>query len=374
VDADGDRDSQTHTLRVGNDVGQKPTVNLYLLMDDSVSMQGSDPSTQAAAVKNRLEAQNRLAFIALQDAAQLAGYGYYTDANSPFYNFDDSSINNVLTNGAGQIASALGTYQLADDPADGILAGRVNVHVIKFGYLVEYSHAVFDPTSVDQGIAIAQQVLTVDTNDKLFGNSIVGNPDWQARGLPAPGPIDYYQDPALPASNLYAGTEMLGALQGFQHLLAAQERATNPSSDEYTLLVMTTDGRPERRYWWDNRPELGYGGTAVKLPTELGGDPILSSGLLYDSNGNVRYTPTAAGVDQWTITQKAMNASLNALAAKLDKPATQLVVNAVGMGDGSNARFPQIYNDLFTQRSFDNSASTWTYQWTGSGSLPSFLG
>ena len=374
VDADGDRDSQTHTLRVGNDVGQKPTVNLYLLMDDSVSMQGSDPSTQAAAVKNRLEAQNRLAFIALQDAAQLAGYGYYTDANSPFYNFDDSSINNVLTNGAGQIASALGAYQLADDPADGILAGRVNVHVIKFGYLVEYSHAVFDPTSVDQGIAIAQQVLTVDTNDKLFGNSIVGNPDWQARGLPAPGPIDYYQDPALPASNLYAGTEMLGALQGFQHLLAAQERATNPNSDEYTLLVMTTDGRPERRYWWDNRPELGYGGTAVKLPTELGGDPILSSGLLYDSNGNVRYTPTAAGVDQWTITQKAMNASLNALAAKLDKPATQLVVNAVGMGDGSNARFPQIYNDLFTQRSFDNSASTWTYQWTGSGSLPSFLG
>jgi hypothetical protein len=69
-----------------------------------------------------------------------------------------------------------------------------------------------------------------------------------------------------------------------------------------------------------------------------------------------------------------MNASLNALAAKLDNPATQLVVNAVGMGDGSNARFPQIYNDLFTQRSFDNSASTWTYQWTGSGSLPSFLG
>lgn len=374
VDADGDRDSQTHTLRVGSDGGQKPTVNLYLLMDDSISMQGSDPSTQAAAVKNRLEAQNRLAFIALQNAAQLAGYGYYTDANSPFYNFDDSSINNVLTNGAGQIASVLGTYQLADDPADGVLAGRVNVHVIKFGYLVEYSQAVFDPTSVDQGVVIAQQVLTLDTHDKLFGNSIVGNPDWQVRGLPAPGPIDYYQDPALPASNLYAGTEMLGALQGFQHLLAAQERATNPNSDEYTLLVMTTDGRPERRYWWDNRPELGYGGTAVKLPTELGGDPILASGLLYDSSGNVRYTPTAAGVDQWTITQKAMNASLNALAAKLARPATQLVVNAVGMGDGSNARFPQIYDDLFTQRSFDNSASTWTYQWTGSGSLPSFLG
>jgi hypothetical protein len=137
---------------------------------------------------------------------------------------------------------------------------------------------------------------------------------------------------------------------------------------------MTTDGRPERRYWWDNRPELGFAGTAINLPTELGGDPILSSGLLYDSNGNGRYTPTATGVDQWSLSQQAMNTSLNALAAKLDKPATQLVVNAIGMGDGSNARFPQIYNDLFTQRSFDNSASNWTYQWTGSGSLPSFLG
>ncbi len=374
VDADGDRDSQTHTLRVGTDVGQKPTVNVYLLMDDSVSMQGSDPSTVAASVKNRLEAQNRLAFIALQNAAQLAGYGYYTDANSPFYNFDDTSINNVLTNGTGQIASSLDSYQLADDPADGALAGRVNVHVIKFGYLVEYTHAEFDATSVDQGVKIAQDVLTVDTHDKIYGNSIIGNLDWQSRGLPTPGAIDYYQDPALPASNLYAGTEMLGALQGFQHLLAAQELATTPNSDEYTLVVMTTDGRPERRYWWDNRPELGFAGTAINLPTELGGDPILSSGLLYDSNGNGRYTPTATGVDQWSLSQQAMNTSLNALAAKLDKPATQLVVNAIGMGDGSNARFPQIYNDLFTQRSFDNSASNWTYQWTGSGSLPSFLG
>ena len=377
ADSDGDRDQQSHRLEVvpvGGEVDQNPTVNVYLLMDDSVSMQGSDPSTAAASVKNRVEAQNRLAFIALQNAAQLAGYGYYTDANSPFYNFDDTSINNVLTNGTGQIASSLDGYQLADDPADGALAGRVNVHVIKFGYLVEYTHAEFDPTSVDQGVKIAQDVLTVDTHDKIYGNSIIGNLDWQSRALPTPGAIDYYQGPGRPASNLYAGTEMLGALQGFQHLLAAQELATTPNSDEYTLVVMTTDGRPERRYWWDNRPELGFAGTAINLPTELGGDPILSSGLLYDSNGNVRYTPTATGVDQWSLSQQAMNTSLNALAAKLDKPATQLVVNAIGMGDGSNARFPQIYNDLFTQRSFDNSASNWTYQWTGSGSLPSFLG
>jgi hypothetical protein len=167
---------------------------------------------------------------------------------------------------------------------------------------------------------------------------------------------------------------MLGGLTGFKNLLQAQLAATAPGSEDTTLVAMITDGRPERRYWWDNRPERGSTGSAVPLPMALGGDPILSSGLLYDINGNARITPTAAGVDQWSLTQTAMNISLNDLAAKLHNPIDQLQVSAVGLGDGSGARFPQIYQDLFSNRTFDNSASNWTYQQSSSASLPPFLG
>jgi hypothetical protein len=69
-----------------------------------------------------------------------------------------------------------------------------------------------------------------------------------------------------------------------------------------------------------------------------------------------------------------MNNSLNDLSAKLQDPAQQLQVSAVGLGDGTGARFQQIYQDLFSNRTFDNSASNWTYQQSSSASLPPFLG
>ena len=376
-DVDGDLDSHLHRIEVADSptqVGQHPTVNLYLLLDNSTSMKGADPATAAASNQTRLETQNRSAFIALQQAAALAGYGYYTGSNSPFFNFDDSSINNVLLNSSDLIANSLASYQLADDPSDGILAGNINVHVIKYGYIVEYQKTEITPTSVDEGISIAQQVLLTKTPDQLYGNSIASNPNWFARGLPAPSELDYYQGPNTLASNLYAGTEILGALTGLNNLLQAQLQSTAPGSLDTTLIAMSTDGRPERRYWWDNRPERGSTGIAVALPAELGGDRILSSGLLYDQSGNSRVTPTAAGVDQWSLTQLAMNRSFDSLAAKLASPSDQLQVSALGTGDGSLARFPQIYDDLLGVQTFDNSKSTWEYQWSGSGSLPPFKG
>ncbi|WP_341901311.1 hypothetical protein [Synechococcus sp. UW140] len=376
-DVDGDLDSHLHRIEVADSptqVGQHPTVNLYLLLDNSTSMKGADPATAAASNQTRLETQNRSAFIALQQAAALAGYGYYTGSNSPFFNFDDSSINNVLLNSSDLIANSLAAYQLADDPSDGILAGKINVHVIKYGYIVEYQKTEITPISVDEGISIAQQVLLTKTPDQLYGNSIASNPNWFARGLPAPSELDYYQGPNTLASNLYAGTEILGALTGLNNLLQAQLQSTAPGSLDTTLVAMSTDGRPERRYWWDNRPERGSTGIAVALPAELGGDRILSSGRLYDQSGNSRVTPTAAGVDQWSLTQLAMNSSLDSLAAKLASPSDQLQVSALGTGDGSLARFPKIYEDLLGAQTFDNSNSTWVYQWSGSSSLPPFKG
>ncbi|MBJ7363665.1 MAG: hypothetical protein JHD39_01985 [Synechococcus sp. SupBloom_Metag_053] len=49
-------------------------------------------------------------------------------------------------------------------------------------------------------------------------------------------------------------------------------------------------------------------------------------------------------------------------------------ISALGIGDGSSARFPSIYQDLFGNRTFDNSKSSWSYDWSGSGGLPAFTG
>ncbi len=80
------------------------------------------------------------------------------------------------------------------------------------------------------------------------------------------------------------------------------------------------------------------------------------------------------GLLLWSLTQAAVNNNLNALAAKLAVPKEQLQISALGTGDGSSARFPSIYQDLFGNRTFDNSKSSWSYDWSGSGGLPAFTG
>ena len=79
---------------------------------------------------------------------------------------------------------------------------------------------------------------------------------------------------------------MLGALHGLQTLLKRQLRRTGDGDADSTFVVMTTDGRPERRPWWDKHDD--HDGLAIPLPQSLGGDAITASGLLYDDEGNWR--------------------------------------------------------------------------------------
>ena len=62
-------------------------------------------------------------------------------------------------------------------------------------------------------------------------------------------------------------------------ILAAQ--AKRAGSDPITTYIsMTTDGRPERRAWWDTRKGPGSDsltGQEVRLPDALGGDAITTS-------------------------------------------------------------------------------------------------
>ncbi|MCP9786637.1 hypothetical protein, partial [Cyanobium sp. N5-Cardenillas] len=145
--------------------------------------------------------------------------------------------------------------------------------------------------------------------------------------------------------------------------------------DTIVSVAMITDGRPERRPWWDNRPDFGQGwsGTNVALPTSswLDGDPILSSGLRYTSSGTPIRVPTAAGVDIWAQAQTSLNNTLDTVASTVG--ASNVNVLAIGMGDGGISNWNAIYTDLFTNQTFDASRS-WNYQFSTSGQLPQLSG
>ena len=151
--------------------------------------------------------------------------------------------------------------------------------------------------------------------DQIYGNSIEGKSLWADRKLPTPTSNDTFRGDGRPASNLYSGTEMMGALEGLEHLLAAQ--AKRAGSDPITTYIsMTTDGLPERRAWWDTRKGPGSDsltGQDVRLPDALG-------------------------------------------------------------GDGTDADFPAIYADLFGERTFDPSKGGWAYDYFTSYALPDFVG
>ena len=233
-------------------------------------------------------------------------------------------------------------------------------------------------TSSDEAIKVAQTILVVKTPDQRFGNSIKGNNTWIERDLPLPDQNDLFQGEGRPSSNLYSGTEMLGALQGLEHLLKAQAKTRN-GSDLSTFVSMVTDGRPERRAWWDTRTGPGSDsltGVSVPLPDALGGDAITSSGLIYDRDGNHTYLENNAGQEVWKQMQKKLNKALDAIAAKSSDPADQaLQVEVMAMGESSDANFPAIYDDLFGKRTFDPSDGGWSYEVFNSfDDLPDFLG
>ena len=271
-------------------------------------MKGTDPSGVS-----RIEAQNRLAFEALKSALAYAGYGYSLNGSSTFRPFLEST--NLSS--SQSLATEILNYRLVDDPTDGSTtnAQPITIHVIDFGYLVTHTAVTFSGSTPSFGETLARDVLLTQTPDLTFGATT--SPDWISRGLPAPNSYDAYTAPGT-SGNRYSGTEMLGALVALDRLLQ-WELANGFTPDTLTSVAMITDGRPERRPWWDNRPEYGMGwsGANVALPTDgyLSGDPITSSGLRYTSAGTPIKVPTAAGVDIWAQAQASLNTSLDAVAA-----------------------------------------------------------
>ena len=330
-------------------VTEASPVNLFLLLDNSTSMQGLDPTGVT-----RLEAQNRLAFYyGLKPVFNNAGY-IFKKGDQLGFNGD------VQLTPSQSLATEILSWELIDNPFDNKTAQTVTIHTIDFSYLVTHTKTVINSSSTAEGVTLASDVLATTTPDQQYGNSTSG--DWIARGLPAPSNLDAYTAPGTPG-NRYSGTEMLGALTGLKDLL--NDELTSVTTDTLTYVGLFTDGRPERRPWWDNRPEFGQGwsGVNVALPTDadLGGDPITSSGLRYLSNGTPIKVPTANGVDIWGQNQRELNAALDRTAAASGSPDNVKVIS-VGLGDGGISNWSAIYSDLFNNQTFNNQVGGWGYQ------------
>ena len=157
---------------------------------------------------------------------------------------------------------------------------------------------------------------------------------------------------------------------GLEHLLSEQVAAGDANG--FTYVAMTTDGRPERRAWWNTREGAGSDsivGEAVPLPKKLGGDPITTSGLIYNQAGDAFYLEDNSGDRPWPVMQRQLNAVAKQAACE-----DGLEVDVVEMSDDTDANFPAIYGDLFSDKMFDSSSGGWSYAVQDSYGLPEFGG
>ena len=114
-------------------------------------------------------------------------------------------------------------------------------------------------------------------------------------------------------------------------------------------------------------------GEAVPLPKKLGGDPITTFGLIYNQSGDAFYLEDNSGDRPWPEMQRRLNAALDAVAAQATCEDT-VEVDVVAMGDDTDANFPAIYGDLFSDKMFDPSSGGWSYAVQDSYELPEFDG
>jgi hypothetical protein len=282
----------------------------------------------------------------------------------------------LINNSSDDLLSTLDGFEVIVDPDKADRPQPMKVHLISYGYAVDYGKVSFKAGDTEKALTAAQAILDVTTPNELYGNSIKGNSIWKSRDLPKPTADDRFQADGRLTSNLYSGTEMLGALSGLETLLQDQARSAGDEQPT-TLISMVTDGRPERRAWWDTREGLGSDsiiGASIPLPDRLGGDAITTSGLIYDADGNPTFLRDNSGQKVWKQMQRSINQSLDSIAAKFSNPSEALQVEVMAMGESSDANFPAIYADLFGNRTFDNSKGGWSYDVFNSFGLPDFFG
>jgi len=218
---------------------------------------------------------------------------------------------------------------------------NLTVELICYDYIVRHKSFELGTDTYQEVKEFIQYISHLKTPFQRYGQSIDRNKEWQQAGLQEPSWKDLFNghnDNNKP-SNLYAGTEMLGALEGLAFSLKKQSKQTIKSQSTKVLII--TDGRPERREWWDTyRPDQITNndkqyvsnknqGMPIQLPKSLGGKSITTSGLLYNEEADAHYMTNNAGKLQWPAMNKRLTRSLNAIANNSPKDA--VVVKAIGI-------------------------------------------
>jgi hypothetical protein len=261
-----------------------------------------------------------------------------------------------------QAIQELDNYTIIDNPNDSNTADDLNIHLITYDYHVQHNTFTLSRTNASSGIDTMQSILSLKMAGQVHGNSIKNNSKWKELGLPDPNRFDLHKGRSDRPSNLYAGTELLGALEGLNYLLNNKANDTS-RRDQSTKISLILDGRPERRSWWDTRTNSASDsitGQAIPLPDSLGKEDITTSGLLYDNKGKPHFFKNNQGQWQWKAMQNDLNAALDRLATYSTDPTT-IQVNAYGLNNTDSTSLNATYQDLFSNQSFDNSSSSWSY-------------
>ena len=314
-----------------------------------------------SAGKDHRTFQSLLALDAFSKDAERAGYQFQRRGTNTTIT-STQLLQKLAKKSTKRAIKELDKYTIIDNPNDEKNAENLDIHLITYNYHVQHNNFTLSRTNASSGIDTMQSILSLKMAGEDFGNSIKNNSDWKLLGLPDPNRNDHYQGNPDTPSNLYAGTELLGAMEGLDYLLNQKANDTN-RRDQSTSIALILDGRPERRSWWDTRTNAASDsitGQAIPLPESLGQEDITTSGLLYDTQGNPHFFKNNQGQWQWKEMQKDLNAALDRLATYATDPTT-IQVNAYGLNNTGSTSLNATYQDLFSNQSFDNSSSSWSY-------------
>ena len=311
--------------------------------------------------KDHNKFQCLIALEALTQDAERTGYQFQRrDTNATI---TSTQLLQTLANQTStQAIQELDNYTIIDNPNDARNADNLDIHLITYNYHVQHNTFTLSRLNPNSGIDTMKAILSLKMAGEQFGNSINNNTKWAELGLPNPNRYDLHQGSPDRPSNLYAGTELLGALEGLDYLLT--NKANDPNRrDQSTKISLILDGRPERRSWWDTRTNSASDsitGLPIPLPDSLGKEDITTSGLLYDTEGNPNFFKNNQGQWQWKEMQNDLNAALDLLASYSADP-SEIQINAYGLNNTGSTSLAATYQDLFSNQTFDNTAGGWSY-------------
>ena len=312
--------------------------------------------------KNNEKIQHFLALNPLTKSLDQAGFQAQHKTNKKHETFE-KLLQEMANQSTEQMIQTFDKYTISSNSGQKKNSSDLNVHLITYDYHVQHNNIALSHKRPERAHELIRKILNLEIAGEQFENSVKGNSQWRKLGLPKPKRLDLYQgDPDRP-SNLYAGTELLGALEGLDYLLT--QKANDPNRhDRSTSIALVLDGRPERRSWWDTRTDAASDsitGQAIPLPESLGKEDITTSGLLYDNKGNPHFFKNNQGQWQWKEMQNDLNAALDQLADQSTNPSDNVQVNFYGLNSSSNPVLQTIYNDLFRNQTFDNREGHWSY-------------